>query len=106
MKKILIITAIAFIIVSILAIMFTFQASSTFRNFSDDNGDNGEDHFSISDLNLIQEICIESFEELYKDIYYRGDYILDLLDLGVYFIRGYKLGMCSNIQLFFLLKMT
>ena len=52
MKKILLITAIAFIIISIFAIMFTFQASSTFRNFTDDNGDNGDDQFNPTNINL------------------------------------------------------
>ena len=51
MKKILIIILIAFTATSILTIIFTFQASSTFRNFTDDDDDdddNGDD--SIDNL--------------------------------------------------------
>ena len=55
MKKILIIILIAFIATSILTITFTFQASSKFRNFTDDdddddNGDDSIDSLSIMDF--------------------------------------------------------
>ncbi len=77
MKKILLITTVAFIIASILAIMFTFQASSTFRNFSDDNGDNGDDNVNLSNLNLIQNNYIENKEDLnilIKEQYFTVNY--------------------------------
>jgi hypothetical protein len=83
MKKILIITVVAFIIVSILAIILTFQASSTFRNFSDDNGENGDDHFNLSDLNLIQDNYINFVEKchsFYKDQKFTGNYRVNLPD--------------------------
>lgn len=72
MKKILLFAAVAFIIVSILAIMFTFQASSTFRNFTDDNGDNGDDHINPSNINQFLDNHIDKREGSYiriKDQY-------------------------------------
>jgi len=52
-KKLLLIIFVGFVIISILAIMFTFQRVSTFT-FEDDNGDNGDDNISISNLDDIE----------------------------------------------------
>jgi hypothetical protein len=40
--------------VSIFAVIFTVESSRTFT-FEDDNGDNGDDHLSLTDMNLIEE---------------------------------------------------
>ncbi|MFX1391450.1 MAG: hypothetical protein ACFE9Z_15405 [Promethearchaeota archaeon] len=55
MKKLLILILIGFITVSIFTIIFTVQSSRTFT-FEDDNGDNGDDHYSLNDMNLIEEL--------------------------------------------------
>ncbi len=76
MKKLLVIILVAFIIVSILTIMFTFQASSTFNNFTDDDGDNGDDHVNLGTLNINQGYQVNSIEDSY--IYDREQYILKI----------------------------
>lgn len=64
MKKLLLIILIAFIIVSILTIMFTFQASSTFSNFIGDDGDNGDVYFSFSNLNILQDVAVNKIKNI------------------------------------------
>jgi hypothetical protein len=94
MKKILLITAIAFIIVSIVAIMFTFQASSTFRNFNDDNGDNGDDHVVISNPNPIRDNNLDNIEDSFiivKNQYFK------LTDSGVFFLNIENIELSNKI---------
>ncbi len=88
MKKILLIAAIAFIIVSILAIMVTFQASSTFRNFTDGNGDNGDDHINPSNINQFLDNHIDKKEDSYmliEDQYFIANCRNNVLDSSAFF---------------------
>ncbi|NHJ24826.1 MAG: hypothetical protein EAX89_09640 [Candidatus Lokiarchaeota archaeon] len=56
MKKVLLIILLGFILTSILTITYTIQISSTFSNFSDDNGGNGDnDHDSFDNQVNLRE---------------------------------------------------
>lgn len=64
MKKLLIIILIVFFTVSILTIMFTFQAGSTFINFTGDDGDNGDDNIRPTNPSIIHDNCVDMNEDL------------------------------------------
>jgi len=66
MKKLLIIILFAFIIISIFTIMFTFQMSSTFRDFSDEDEDEDEDEDDDEPEN--DNHTNSYFEKSYKSI--------------------------------------
>lgn len=78
MKKMLIVILIAFIGVSILTIMFTFQASSKFRNFSDDDDDDDDDDklnidfdilaFNLRIVNFTKKVLVQIPGNLELDI--------------------------------------
>ena len=74
MKKVLLLILIGFTVVSIFTIMFTIQESSTFTNFEDDNGDNGDDHIIISHLNINHVDNIEKVFEIPKDLGYHPSF--------------------------------
>jgi len=77
MKKLLIVILIAFISVSTLSIMFTFQASSRFRNFIDDDDDDDDDEeydtlkIDIDNLRIVNfaiKLLMQLSEELKLDV--------------------------------------
>jgi hypothetical protein len=61
MKKLLLIVLLGFVLISILAVMFTFQSSNTF-NF-EENGDNGDDHVIPNDVESIDTTIDPSNEK-------------------------------------------
>ena len=100
MKKLLLIIVIAFVFISILTIMFTFQASSTFNNFTGDGGENGDDNIHLNIPNINQDKNVVPVEDSYiyvEEQFYHRINMYKLSDSVVFAFREAKIGVVDKI---------